>query len=136
MPEGIICVWISSQVGLSFVSSVVIPCIWSSISNSSARRGFRISRPTIIAFLPRRAKLMARLAAVNVFPSPEVEDVNIITFSSCFSINCRLVRILLKISSIRLFLFSCTTISALVLADSLATGISPRIGSFVSRTTS
>ena len=38
-------------------------------------------------FLPRSAKLTARLAAVNVFPSPDVEDVNMITFCFSFSIN-------------------------------------------------
>lgn len=79
--EGSISCLISSHVGLSLTRRRVIPLWWLSIWNSSARRGLRISRPISTTFLPRRAKLTARLAAVNVFPSPEVEEVNITTLS-------------------------------------------------------
>ena len=79
---------------------------------------------------------MARLEATKVLPSPEVEEVNMMTFSSFSNINCILVRMERKISSIWLFIFSCTTISPLVLAVSDDTAMSAMIGSVVSLATS
>ena len=136
IPEGRICVFTSAIVRFSRVSNDVIPRWRSLISNNSASLGLRISNPTRTTFLPSSAKLMERLAALNVFPSPEVVDVNIITFSFSLRMNCRLVRIERKISSIWLFWFSCTTMLALVLAVSLATATSARMGSRVRLTTS
>ena len=95
-----------------------------------------MSRPTTMTFLPSRAREMATLEATNVLPSPEIEEVNIRTFSSFFSINWMLVRNPRKISSIRLLTFWWTTISALPLETSLATGMSAITGIWVSLTTS
>ena len=135
-PEGKICSCKSSIVGLSFTRRFVIPCLWSLIPKSSAKRGRRISRPTKITFLPKRPKLTERLAAVKVLPSPEVDDVKSTTFWPSFNINWRLVRIERKISSIWLFLFSWTTISALPFALLLAIATSAIIGNLVRRATS
>ena len=135
-PEGRICSCTSAAVGASFTSRLVMPCLWSLMPNSSARRGRRISRPTRMTFLPRRPKLTERLAAVKVFPSPEVDEVKSTTFCPSCSMNCRLVRRERKISSIWLFWFSCTTMSALPFAVLLAMATSAMIGSFVSRATS
>ena len=134
--EGMISPLMSFQSGASRVNRLVIPLWWLLIWNSSARRGLRISKPTRTTFLPNSAKLTARLAATKVLPSPEVEEVNISTFSPGCSINCTLVRMERNISSIWLFVFSCTTMSARPLALSLATGMSAMMGRLVNAVTS
>ncbi len=134
--EFTICSFIISMLGLSCTSRFVIPALPLCNPKRFDSRGRRMSRPTSSTFLPKRAKDTARLAAVNVLPSPEVDEVNIMTFCPSLSINCRLVRIPRNISSIWLFLFSCTTMSAFVFAVSLARAISAMIGQCVRRATS
>ena len=107
-----------------------------SIPKRLDNRGLRISRPARRTLFPSNAKLTARFAAMNVLPSPEEFEVSMMIFSSSFKVNWRFVRNERKTSSIMLFWFSCTTISALFFAVLLATGISAMIGRRVSRSTS
>ena len=98
--------------------------------------GLRISSPTITTFFPKRERLIARFAETNDFPSPLTVEVTRITFWSLSSINWRLVRILRKVSLIRLFLFSKTAIEPFLSFFSSVNGISPIIGTLVSFSTS
>ena len=134
--EGTISLRMSSAEGFSFVRSLVIPLLVSLSSKSLPRRGFLISSPSSITFFSKRAKLTARLAQLKVFPSPAILDVNIITLSFSLIMNCRFVRIVLNTSSIWLFWFACTTMSAFFFILSFAMGTSAMIGSFVSFITS
>ena len=106
IPDGRICCFICSSLGLSFTSRFVIPRAVSFNSKSSPNRGLRMSRPISNTFLPSRANDMAKLPALKVFPSPELVDVHMITFCPSFIMKSRLVRIERNISSIMLFLFS------------------------------
>ena len=129
----LICESRAFSVTLSSVRSEVIPSLRSLIPKSRPKAGLRISRPQRMTFLPRSANDTAKLAALKVLPSPEVLEVKRITFSSPFSINCMLVRIERKISSIWLFLLACTTIPAESLTLSEATATSAMIGRSVRR---
>ena len=86
-PDGSVCACMSAAVIVDLTSKLVIPCRWSSISKSSANRGLRMSKPTKMTFLPSSANDTAKLAAVNVLPSPEMLEVNEITFSPSLSMN-------------------------------------------------
>ena len=81
-----------------------------------------------MVFFSSRARLMARFEAMKVLPSPVVVEVTMNTFSLSSPASCRLVRNPLKISDIRLLLFSCITMLPL-LPLALAVGMSPMIGS-------
>ena len=136
MPDDLICDFRSSSSILSFTSSEVIPMARSLMSNRRPRAGLRISRPSRMVFLPSSAKLTARFAALKVLPSPEVDEVNRIALSFSFIMNWIFVRMLRNISSVWLFLFSCTTIPAAVFASSLAIATSATMGMSVRRITS
>ena len=135
-PDDCICDTRSSRVTFSFASSVVMPRSRSLMSKRRPSAGLRMSRPSRMTFLPSSAKLMERLAALNVFPSPDVLDVKRITFCPSVIINWIFVRMERNISSIWLFLFSCTTMPAAFFTESLATATSATRGRLVRRTTS
>ena len=59
-----------------------------------------MSKPQSTTFLPNSANDVAKFAARNVLPSPEVLDVNRMTWSCSFIRNRMFVRIERKISSI------------------------------------
>ena len=103
---------------------------------SLPKAGLRISKPQRITFLPNRENDMAKLAATKVLPSPDIEEVNKMTCSFSFIMNCTFVRNERNISSIWLFLSACTTIPADDFTLSLATGMSATMGSIVMRATS
>ena len=135
-PEAMICELMSSMVTLSLVSRGVIPRSRSLMLKSRPRAGLRMSRPQRTTFLPSSANDTPRLAALNVLPSPDVDDVKRMTFWSPVIMNWMFVRIERNISSIWLFLFSCTTMPADVFTLSLATATSATMGRSVRRSTS
>ena len=132
-PDFRICPVKASCVTLSRVSSVVIPSKRSAMLKSRPNAGLRMSRPQRTTFLPSRANDTARLAALKVFPSPEVLEVKRMTFWSPCSMNWMLVRMERNISSIWLFLLACTTMPAFCLTFSEATATSAIIGRSVRR---
>ena len=73
---------------------------------------------------------------MNVLPSPAMDEVHTMTFCPSFSVNSKLARMPLKISSMALLWFSLTTISPSPLACFDAVATSDMMGSLVSRSTS
>ena len=97
-------------------------------------RGLRMSRPTRIVRLPIMANEAARLMEMNVFPSPDVDDVSMITFSSGVpSMNCVIVERIRRNSSAAEDVLSGL---ATIVSPLLSMHISPRIGTSVMRSTS
>ena len=86
--------------------------------------------------LPKRARDMARLVEIKVFPSPGIQLVQAMTFSFSERTNRRLVRSPRKASSIISLEFSLTASDNSPSSDLGASGISARTGILVSISTS
>ena len=115
----------------------VMPFSLCEMLNTLFKPGLRMSSPTMITFFPSRARLTARLDAINVFPSPLMVEVMRITFwSGSPNMNNRLVRMLRKVSAMMSLSFSRTAMACLFPVSDSVRGTSPIMGTVVSFSTS